>query len=456
MEAAVPKQLDALADFAAPRLPPAAATRRKRPSCSACIRRCGKKGVAHEEAFRGVLARVLVSPAFLFRIEQAPPGKEPRPVNDWELATRLSYFLWSSVPDDELRRARRRRPAARPEGARPSRRGGCSRTTALRALAIEFGTQWIHVRGFDELKEKNEKLFPTFDAKLRKAIYEESVLFFQDLFQSDRPVTQILDADYTFLNETLAKHYGIPGVTGPQWRRGRGRAEVRPRRHSGPGERAGQAVGRVADQPGPARQLGGGDAAGREAAAAAAERAATARGGRRQRRPDDAAAGREARAGRRRVPSATCASTRSASPWRSTTPSAGCATRTSAACRSTAQAKLKDGTEFEGIDGLRDYLLTKKKDVIVRLFCRKLLGYALGRAVALSDQPLIDEMVAELNKNDGRLSAAVLAIVRSPQFRIDPRRATSRATSNSPWTDHDHAITNPTPCPGAPSCAASA
>jgi hypothetical protein len=82
------------------------------------------------------------------------------------------------------------------------------------------------------------------------------------------------------------------------------------------------------------------------------------------------------------------------------------------------RAKLKDGTEFEGIDGLRDYLLTKKKDVIVRLFCRRLLGYALGRAVTLSDQPLVDEMVAELNKKDGRMSAAVLAIVRSPQFRM--------------------------------------
>ena len=82
-----------------------------------------------------------------------------------------------------------------------------------------------------------------------------------------------------------------------------------------------------------------------------------------------------------------------------------------------AKAKLKDGTEFEGIDGLRDYLMTKKKDVIVRLFCRKLLGYALGRAVTLSDQSLIDEMVRELN-DQGRCSAAVLAIVRSPQFRM--------------------------------------
>jgi hypothetical protein len=82
------------------------------------------------------------------------------------------------------------------------------------------------------------------------------------------------------------------------------------------------------------------------------------------------------------------------------------------------RAKLRDGTEFDGIDGLRNYLLAKKKDLIVRLFCRRLLGYALGRATALSDQPLIDEMAAELNKSDGRISTAVLAIVRSKQFRM--------------------------------------
>jgi hypothetical protein len=83
-----------------------------------------------------------------------------------------------------------------------------------------------------------------------------------------------------------------------------------------------------------------------------------------------------------------------------------------------AKAKLRDGTEFEGIDGLRAYLLTKKKDVVVRLFCRRLLGYALGRSVTLSDQALLDEMVAELGRNGGRLSAAVLAVVRSPQFTM--------------------------------------
>jgi hypothetical protein len=83
-----------------------------------------------------------------------------------------------------------------------------------------------------------------------------------------------------------------------------------------------------------------------------------------------------------------------------------------------AKSKLKDGTEFEGIDGLRTYLLTKKKDVVVRLFCQRLLGYALGRATTLSDTALIDEMVGALNKNGGKASAAVQVIVQSKQFRM--------------------------------------
>jgi hypothetical protein len=81
-----------------------------------------------------------------------------------------------------------------------------------------------------------------------------------------------------------------------------------------------------------------------------------------------------------------------------------------------AKVKLRDDTAFEGIDGLRTYLLTKKKEIVLRLFCRRLLGYALGRSVTLSDETLIDEMVVELNKNEGRLSAAVQAIVRSKPF----------------------------------------
>ena len=312
--------------------------------------------------------------------------------------------------------ARRGRQTPRPEGARRSGAAACSRTIGSRALAIEFGTQWIHVRGFDELKEKNEKLFPTFDAELRKAIYEESILFFQDLFQSDRAgdadPRRRLHVPQRDAGEALRHpRRDRPAVATRRWR-----AEVRPRRRAGPGERAGEASGRVAHQPGAARQLGGRNAARREAAATAGERAATARRGRR-RQTHDAATGREARIGAVlcRLPS--CASTRSASRWRSYDPIGRRREKDLGGLPVDAHAKLKDGTEFDGIDGLRNYLLTKKKDVIVRLFCRKLLGYALGRSVTLSDTALLDEMVAELNKNDGRISAAVLAIVRSPQFQ---------------------------------------
>ncbi|HJT77589.1 MAG TPA: DUF1592 domain-containing protein, partial [Gemmataceae bacterium] len=412
-EAAIPRQLDALLDFAG------RAYRRplgepEKASLLALYRAIRAKGAGHEEAFRGVLARVLVSPAFLFRIEQAPPGKEPAPVNDWELATRLSYFLWSSTPDDELRRlaaaGRLHEPAVLAAQVRRMLRDG-----RVRELAVEFGTQWIHVRGFDELKEKNEKLFPTFDAGLRKAIYEESVRFFQDLFQSDRPVTDILDADYTFLNETLAKHYGIPGVTGPQWRRVEGVKKY------GRGGVLGLASVQTTQ-------------------AGASRTSPTLRGnwvvetllGEKLPRPP---------AGVPKLPEEEGdggLTTRQMVERHAKDPScAACHVRIDpfgfalegydpiGRLRARdlggpvdARARLRDGTEFEGIDGLRSYLETKKMDVVVRLFCRRLLGYALGRSVTLTDQPLIDAMVAELGRNDGRIGAAVQAIVRSPQFRM--------------------------------------
>ena len=99
-----------------------------------------------------------------------------------------------------------------------------------------------------------------------------------------------------------------------------------------------------------------------------------------------------------------------------------------------ARARLAGGVEFDGIDGLRGFLIAQKKDVIVRLFCRRLLGYALGRSVINSDQPLIDGMVMELNRNDGRISAAIQAIVRSPQFRMIRGRALSAIPPNTRQT----------------------
>lgn len=415
VEAAVPKQLDALLDFAA-RAYRRPLDDREKTDLLGLFQTLRGKGVSREEAFRGVLARVLVAPAFLFRVEQAPPGKEPGPVNDWELATRLSYWLWSSLPDAELRYLA---AAGQLHDVKilSDQAVRMLKDERVRAPAIEFGTQWIHVRGFDEFNEKNEKLFPTFDANLRKDIYEESIRFFQDLFQSDRPVTDILEADYTFLNESLAKHYGIPGVSGPEWRRvagvrkyGRGgilglasvQAKQAGASRTSPVLRGNWVVETLlgeklprppANVPKLPEEEGGSDGLTMRQLVEKHDHVAECAVCHKRIDPFGFALEQFDAIGRHRV-------------------------KDLGGLAVDARAKLKDGTEFDGIDGLRAYLLTKKKDVIVRLFCQRLLGYALGRAVSISDQLLIDEMVAELNKNQGRVSAAVLTIVRSPQFRM--------------------------------------
>ncbi len=415
LQAAEPTHLAALADFAerAYRRP---LQEKERADMLALYQKIRAKKATHDEAFRGVLTRVLMAPAFLFRIEKAPAGTKAGPIDDWELASRLSYFLWSSAPDDELRQLAAAGKLHDPKVLADQTRR-MLKDERLRSMAIEFGTQWIHVRNFDALKEKNEKLFPTFNPPLRKAIYEESILFFQDLFQSDRAVTQILDADHTFLNETLAKHYGISGVTGPQWRR------VDGVRKYGRGGILGLASVH-------ARQSG----ASRTSPVLRGNWVVETLLGEKLPRPPaevpiipDEEGGADKRTTRQQVekhvsnPSCAACHVRidpygfafenfdAIGRWR---------VKEVGGLPVDTKAKLRDGTEFEGIDGLRNHLLTKKKDVIVRLFCQKLLGYALGRATTLSDTSLIDEMVAELHKNDGRLSAAVLTIVRSPQFRM--------------------------------------
>jgi hypothetical protein len=414
-DTAVPRQLDALIRFAVKsyRRP---LGEKESAELFALYQSARQKGVDHEEAFRAVLARVLVAPAFIFKIEQAPSGKEPRPVSDWELATRLSFFVWGTMPDDELRALaaaeKLHEPAVLAEQTRRM-----LKDEQVRAIAVEFGTQWLHVRGFDGVNEKNEKLFPTFTAELRAAMNEEAVRFFQDLFQNDGTVTQILNSDHTSVNGALARHYGIPGVAGPEWRRvdavkqfGRGgilglaavQAKQSGASRTSPVLRGNWVVetllGEKLPRPPPdVPKLPEEEAAGdglttRQRVEAHAKDAACAVCHVRI-DPFGFALERYDAVGRRRD-----------------FDSGGHPMDT--------HARLKDGTEFDGIDGLRTYLLTKKRDVFVRLFCRKLLGYALGRSVTLSDTLLLDEMVSELQKNDGRLSAAVLAIVRSPQFRM--------------------------------------
>ncbi|MBM3979366.1 MAG: DUF1592 domain-containing protein [Planctomycetes bacterium] len=413
-EVAAPKQLDTLVAFAEKvyRRPLAAG---EKDELRALYTRIRAKGAPHEEAFRGVLARVFVAPAFLYRIEAAPKGKEPGAVSDYELATRLSYFLWASAPDDELRALAVAGKLRDPQTlAAQARR--MTKDAKTRALAVEFGTQWLHVRAFDEHNEKNEKLFPTFTPELRKAMNEESVLFFLDLFQSDRPVTAILDSDHTFVNEALAKHYGIPGVSGPAFRKvdgvkkhGRGgilglgsvQAKQSGASRTSPVLRGNWVVETLLGEklpkpPANVPQLPEIEGADKLTVRQLVERHAK----------DQACAVCHVRI----------------DPFgfalEKYDPIGRLREKDLGGLAIDAKSKLKDGTEFDGIDGLRTYLLTKKKDVIVRLFCQRLLGYALGRSTTLSDTALIDEMVSALNKNEGKVSAAVEVLVTSKQFRM--------------------------------------
>ena len=373
--------------------------------------------IPHDAAFRLVLAKMLVSPAFLYRLEKPASGTSPRPVDSWELATRLSYFLWSSPPDPELRRA-----AAAGElndskmvAKQVSR---MMQDPRVRRLAVEFGCQWLHIYDFDRLDEKSESHYPSFVA-LRGAMYEESIQFFTHLFQEEGSVIDLVNADFTYVNSDLAQTYGIPPIPGDGpavWRRVDGAKKF------GRGGILAQAT-TLAKQSGASRTspiLRGNWIS------------EVLLGERLPRPPKDVP----------RLPEdekqTDGLTVRQLVEKHSSDPKcAVCHQRIDAFGFSLerydaigqlrdkdladrpieTRVKTMDGVEFDGVDGLRKYLLTTRRDAFMRQFCRKLLGYSLGRGVQLSDEPLLDELLLELQKHDYKIGNAIQTIVASKQFR---------------------------------------
>jgi hypothetical protein len=174
-------------------------------------------GEPFEEGVRLALQAILVSPQFLFRIERDPAPGVVRRLNDFELATRLSYFLWSSLPDEELFDA--------------ARAGALSRSDVLRAqvkrmladarssrLVENFAGQWLELRNLESIRP-DPKRFPDFDEPLRFAMRRETTLFFDAIVHEDRSILDFIDGRYTYLNQRLARHYGIQGVEGEEFRK---------------------------------------------------------------------------------------------------------------------------------------------------------------------------------------------------------------------------------------------
>ena len=281
-------------------------------------------------------------------------------------------------------------------------------SSKVRRLAEHFACQWLQVREFDTFNEKNENLYPDF-AELRGAMYQETLRFFTDLFQENRSVLSILKADHTFANSTLAEFYELPPVETAAWQRVEGvRAHGRGgilgmaatlAKHSGasrtsPILRGNWVYETLLGQhlPKPPKGV--------PTLPDVIEGDFTARQLIEQHTSDSGCAKCHAKVdplgfaleqydtvGHRRPEKADTKTT------------------------------LNDGKSLEGLAGLRDYLVEDQRDVFVKQFCRKLLGYALGRSVGLSDSALLDEMMDALSVNDYRVHAAVDRIVRSTQFR---------------------------------------
>ena len=378
------------------------------------------EGVKHDPAFRAALGRVLSSPWFLYRVEQPASGPRWQPVSGDELATRLSFLLWDSIPDDELRAntARLHEPPVIEEQLRRM-----LKDARMRGMGAEFGARWLGVRDFVTNHGRNLKQFPEFTPAVRDALAEEPVRFFADMLVNDRPVADIIAADAVVANDVLAQYYGIPGVTGPQWRRienvstyGRGGllgfgailAKQSASSRTSPVKRGAWVVQLVGERlpkvpPGvpPLPETPPDGLSVREITE--------------RHREDAACAGCHVRI----------------DPYGMTLEQFDALGRLRPAQDlkpGDARSTTRDGVEIDGFAGLRDYIAGPRRADLLRELAHKLTGYALGRAVQLSDRKLVDELTRTM-VDGGHWSDVLLILVRSEQFRCIRPASTAAATS---------------------------
>ncbi|HSH95395.1 MAG TPA: DUF1592 domain-containing protein [Roseimicrobium sp.] len=370
-----------------------------------------KKQLDQESSAREVMVRVMASPNYLFKLEESTGPAEVHPVTPWELASRLSYFLWSSMPDETLRAAAADGSLSKPEVVdREVKR--MLRDPKATALAREFGGQWLEFHNFEEHKTVDEKKYPEFTSGIRTDMQEEAVSFFSYIVREDRPVREILQADYTFLNERLANYYGVPNVKGDEFQKisvsayqrggllGMGSVLTKtsyPQRTS-PVVRGNWLLKSVLGTPVPPPPNNvpklDEDTSKPKSLRERLER----------HRADKACASCHDKID----PLGFALQSFDAVGRRRTLDEMGIAVDNS--------AEFKDGTKFNDFAGLKLHL-AKHEAEFTALMCRKLIGYALGRNVLPTDKPLIEQMEKELKTSGGRFSTAILAVAQSKQFQ---------------------------------------
>jgi hypothetical protein len=377
------------------------------------------RGDEFPRAVRLALKGVLVSPGFLFRIEKDRPGSEgPWEVGDFELASRLSYFLWATMPDDELfelaRQNKLHEPATLEAQVRRMLKDGKSK-----ALAENFGTQWLGVRDLLTTANPDPQKFPTFNAQLRFSMYDEAVTFIDSVFRDDAPLTTLLDANYAFVNDWLADHYGIKDRVGG----GDGKGEVLRRVELKDGNRGGilglGAVLTVTSYPLRTSPVLRGkwvleQVLGAPPPPPPPEVPELPK--------DDAKKGglsfrQQLEVHRKDAQCASCHNRMDPLGFGLENFDAVGRWRTELAGEPVdASGAMVTGESFKGPAALKKVLLGRK-DEFLRNVTEKMLAYALGRGLEYYDQPTVKEIRDALAKNQLRSSTLVLEIVKSYPFR---------------------------------------
>jgi mono/diheme cytochrome c family protein len=372
----------------------------------------GRAGGSFDAGIEQGLRLILANPKFIFRTESAPARRAIGQVTDLELASRLSFFLWSSIPDDELLTAAAQGKLSQPAALEAQVRRMLADPRAV-AMVDNFASQWLMLRNLKG-HQPNPTEFPNFDNELRQSFRTETQLFFGSIMREDRSVLDLLTADYTYVNERLARHYGVPGVYGSHFRRVTIPNEARrgllgqgsiltvtsyPNRTS-PVLRGKwileNILGTPPSPPPPnIPALKENDEGGEPASVRARLEV------------------------HRQNP--TCASCHNVmdplgfalenfdgiGTWRIK----------EAGGSVDASGKLADGSTVDGPVTLRQGLM-KRQDMFVRTLTEKMLTYALGRGVEYTDMPLVRTIARGAAKQDYRFSAVVLGIVNSAPFRM--------------------------------------
>ncbi len=376
----------------------------------------GRKEGDFNKGIEKALQAMLVSPDFLFRIERDPADAAPgsiHQVSDYEMASRLSFFLWSSIPDNELLTLAANDKLCEPEvlSAQVKRMLADERS---KAFVSNFAGQWLYLRNLAQVRPDPD-LFPDYDPALRDSFERETELFFEAVVRENRPVTDLLSANFTYLNQRLAKHYGISNIYGSQFRRvtladsnrggllGQGSiltVTSYPNRTSVV-QRGKWVLENLLGSPPPPPP------------------------------PNVPALEAHSKDGKELTmrqqmdqhrSSPVCSSCHSrmdpigfalenyngVGSWRDK--DAGSVIDTS--------GKLPDGTTFQGPAGLRLLLMTKLRDEFIDTFSEKLATYALGRGLEYYDKPAIRKIAAEADKEGDTIPAFIQAIVKSQQFQM--------------------------------------